>query len=473
MRSRFLLTTIAGIVAAVAAGGDATPAGAQTKMPRMNFQERTLANGLRVLSVVDKSSPTVAISVWYHVGSKDDPDRRSGFAHLFEHIMFKSTRNMKAEMMDRLTEDVGGTNNAFTQDDVTVYFEIVPSNYLETLLWAEADRLSGLTVDEENFHSERAVVEEEYRQSILAPPYGKFYYALQQKSFNSHPYRRPTIGSIEDLEAATLENVQNFHATYYRPDNATLIVVGDFDPKQLDVWVAKYFGPIPKPNLPLPRVEVREEARAGEKRFTEYGSNVPLPGVGLTYLVPSQKSEDAAALTMLGVILSQGRSSRLYQSLVYQQQVAQSATANADLKEDAGLFELTAIVAAGKKPEEAEGALRAEVKKLQVTPVSAAELERAKNQIIAGQLRRRETNLGKSLGLGGATVLLGDPNRVNTELDRLQAVTPADVQRVARKYFTDENRYVFTYLPESSRPASRGIDKQPQQNDQVKGARVR
>ena len=165
-------------ICAVLAG--AIAAQAQTKLPRMNFRERTLPNGMRVLSVMDKSSPTVAINVWYHVGSKDDPDQRSGFAHLFEHIMFKSTKNMKAEMMDRLTEDVGGNNNAFTQDDVTVYFEIVPSNYLETLLWAEAERLSGLTVDEADFHSERAVVQEEFRQSVLAPPYGKFNYMMTQ-----------------------------------------------------------------------------------------------------------------------------------------------------------------------------------------------------------------------------------------------------------------------------------------------------
>jgi zinc protease len=425
---------------------------AQTKMPQMNYRERTLTNGLRVLSVIDKASPTVAINVWYHVGSKDDPDHRSGFAHLFEHIMFKSTKNMKAEMMDRLTEDVGGNNNAFTQDDVTVYYEVVPSNYLETLLWAEAERLSALTVDDENFKSERAVVEEEYRQSVLAPPYGKFFYVLDQKSFTAHPYKRPTIGSIEDLEAATVENVRKFHGTYYRPDNATLIVVGDFDPKQLDAWVDKYFATIAKPNLPLPRVEVKEPPRTGEKRFTEYGSNVPLPGVGITYLVPSEKSEDAVALTMADIVLSQGRSSRLYQSLVYQQQVAQSANANADLREDAGLFSLTAIIAAGKKPEDAESSLRAEIKKLQDTLVSAAELEKAKNQIVTSQLRQRETSLGKSQALGRAAVLLGDPNRVNTDLEKLQAVTAADVQRVARKYLTDSNAYVFYYLPESARP---------------------
>src|SRR2546427_11254527 len=175
------------------AAGQAAPA--QVKMPRIDYRERTLANGLRVLSAEDSSSPTVAIQVWYHVGSKDDPAGRSGFAHLFEHIMFKSTRNMKAEMMDRLTEDVGGFNNAFTADDMTVYYEVVPSNYLETLLWAEADRMSSLNVDDKNFISERDVVKEEFNTSVLAPPYGRLFYAVDKDSFTVHPYHRPTIGS--------------------------------------------------------------------------------------------------------------------------------------------------------------------------------------------------------------------------------------------------------------------------------------
>src|SRR5215204_215089 len=200
---------------------------AQTRMPQLKYADRTLANGLRVLSAADHSSPTVAIQVWYHVGSKDDPQNRSGFAHLFEHIMFKSTKNMKSEMMDRLTEDVGGFNNAFTNPDVTVYYEVVPSNYLETLLWAEGDRLSGLTVDEPNFKSERSVVQEEFRQSVLAPPYGMLEYLIEQQSFMTHPYKHSTIGSIEDLDAASLENVKAFHSTFYRPDNATVIVVGN------------------------------------------------------------------------------------------------------------------------------------------------------------------------------------------------------------------------------------------------------
>jgi zinc protease len=422
----------------------------QTRMPQLKFTDRTLPNGLRVLAAADDSSPTVAIQVWYHVGAKDDPQNRSGFAHLFEHIMFKSTKNMKSEMMDRLTEDVGGFNNAFTADDVTVYFEVVPSNYLETLIWAEADRLGGLNVDDANFKSERDVVKEEYRQSVLAPPYGRFEYLLQQKSFLEHPYKRPVIGSIEDLDAASLKDVQEFHSTYYRPDNATLVVVGDFDEKQLDGWIDKYFGPIAKPSRPLPRVQVKEPPRKTENRLTEYGSN-DLPAVGLTYLTARQADADADVLRVADVILSGGESSRLYNSLVYKQQLAAEVNSSSDVREDNGLFVLTAVLSEGKKPEDAEKSLLVEVKRLQDAPVSAAELEKAKNQLITDQLRQRETSNGKALALGEAAVLLGDPNRVNTDLARLQAVTAADIQRVMKKYFTDANRLVLYYLPEASK----------------------
>jgi len=428
---------------------------AQTRMPQIKFTDRTLGNGLRVLAAPDHSSPTVAIQVWYHVGSKDDPPNRSGFAHLFEHIMFKSTKNMKSEMMDRLTEDVGGFNNAFTNDDVTVYFEVVPSNYLETLIWAEADRLSGLNVDDANFKSERDVVKEEYRQSVLAPPYGRFEYLMQQKSFLEHPYKRPTIGSIEDLDAASLKDVQEFHATYYRPDNATLVVVGDFDPKQLDAWVDKYFAPIAKPSRPLPRVEVKEPPRKSEIRVTEHGSN-DLPAVGLTYLTPRQADADMDALRVADVILSGGESSRLYHSLVYTQQLAAEVNSSAETREDASLFVLTAVLSEGKKAEDVEKAMEAEIRKLQDEQVSAAELDKAKNQLITNQLRQQETSNGKALALGEAAVLLGDATRVNTDLERLQAITAADIQRVMKKYFADTNRLVLYYLPEASKKSGEG-----------------
>lgn len=353
-------------------------------------------------------------------------------------------------MMDRLTEDVGGFNNAFTADDVTVYFEVVPSNYLETLIWAEADRLSGLNVDDPNFKSERDVVKEEFRQSVLAPPYGRFQYLLQQKSFTEHPYKRPGIGSIEDLDASSLKEVQDFHSTYYRPDNATLVVVGDFEQKQLDSWIDKYLAPIPKPDSPLPRVQVKEPARKSEMRFTEYGTN-DLPAVGMTFLTPRQADADSDALEVANAILSAGESSRLYHSLVYEQQIAADASSLSEVREDASLFLITVVLSEGKKPQDVERSIIAEIKKLQDVPVSAAELEKAKNQLITDALRELETNNGKAQALGEAAVLLGDPARVNTDLTRLQAVTAADVQRVMKKYFAETNRLVLYYLPETSK----------------------
>jgi zinc protease len=313
------------------------PASAQTRVPPINLRERTLPNGLVVLSAQDHSTPTVAIQVWYKVGSKDDPQGRSGFAHLFEHLMFKSSANMKDEMMDRLTEDVGGWNNASTNDDVTNYYEVVPSNYLETLLWAEADRMGSLNVTDKNFPSERDVVKEEFNTSVLAPPYGRLFYAIDKDSFSVHPYHRPTIGSKEELDASNIEDVRAFHKTFYRPDNAVLIVVGDFDDKQLDAWVDKYFAKIPKPSTAIPRVTVKEPERSAEKRFDETGPNVPLPAVAITYLAPPVASPDADILRVAESILSNGDSSRLYQSLVYTQQVAAEAFANADLRQDQGL----------------------------------------------------------------------------------------------------------------------------------------
>lgn len=432
----------------------ATQAPAQLSIPQLNFKDRTLANGLRVLTLEDHSSPTVAIQVWYKVGSKDDPEGRSGFAHLFEHMMFKSTRNMKDEMMDRLTEDVGGWNNASTWDDFTNYYEVVPSNYLETLLWAEADRMASLTVDDKNFKSERAVVQEEFRARILAPPYGRLFYAIEKRSFKVHPYRRPGIGSLEELDAATLADVQAFFKTYYRPDNATLIVAGDFEPKQLDGWIDKYFGSIPKPSTPLPRVTVKEPARTAEQRFNETGPNVPLPAVAITYLAPAVSSDDAYALRVAESILGSGESSRLYQSLVYRQQVAAEAFAQADLREDLGLFVLGAILASEKKPAEGESALIAEIKRVQDEPVTQAELDKAKNQLVTNVLRERETASGKADALGRAAVLLGDARRVNTDLAKLQAVTAADIQRVMKKYFSAENRVVIVYQGEAA-PATK------------------
>jgi zinc protease len=424
---------------------------AQVKVAPIKFKERMLANGMRIVSYQDNSSPSVTIQVWYDVGSKNDPLGRNGFAHLFEHIMFKSTKNMKSEQMDRMTEDVGGWNNASTSDDVTNYLEVVPSNHLERLLWAEAERMTNLTVDEANFVSERKVVQEEYRQGVLANPYGLFYEAIQKNSFNVHPYKRTTIGTLEDLESATVADVQNFHKTFYRPDNASLIVVGDFEQTQFDAWVDKYFGKLEKPGSAIPRVTEVEPERTAEKRIVVKAPNVPFPAVAITYLAPNAKDKDIPALQIASSIMSGGESSRLYKELVRKQQLTQDASFSVDTKTDKGLMYFTATLASGKTPEMAEKALMAELKKIQTMPVTANELAKAKNGIVANKVRRLETNDGKAYEIGAAIILNGTPNTVNTELAELQAVTIADVQRVMKKYFTDANRVVIYYINDDAK----------------------
>ena len=443
------------ISASVPGGAEPTP---PTKpgvaVPSLDFQHEKLPNGLEIYAVEDHSSPTVAVQVWYHVGSKDDPAQRSGFAHLFEHMMFKGNEHLTPETFENLTENIGGENNAFTAADMTVYHEVVPSNYLNPILWAEAERMSALALNETNFKSERDVVKEEYRQRILANPYGEFYLDSIKNSYAVHPYKRPGIGSIEELDASKLAEVRAFHSTFYRPDNATLIVVGDFLPNELHDWVAKYFGAIKKPAEKIPRVTTKEPPRREDKVIVKYSPKVPLPAVAVTYLGPSIQSEDAPALELADEILSGGESSRLYQSLVYEAQVAQQASFSADLNQDLGLLTVRMILASGKTPAEAETALSAQLDKFLQQGVTPAELEKAKNRFLTGKLMERETNNGKASALGEAAVLYGDPNRVNTDLARLQAVTADQIKEVMNRYLRNKKKVVIEYLPEAMKPAA-------------------
>ena len=429
----------------------AAPQVAALTIPPIAYRERTLANGLQVLSVEDHSSPNVAVQMWYHVGSRDDPKGRSGFAHLFEHLMFKSTRHMHAEQFDRLTEDVGGANNASTGDDVTNYFEVVPSNYLQTLLWAEAERLSGLNVDAANFKSERAVVQEEYRQSVLAEPYGKLFNAIDPHSYAVHPYQRPTIGSIEDLDAASLQDVIDFHRTFYRPDNVTLIVAGDFDARQLDAWVDQYFGWIPRPVAPIPQVDAREPARKKDLRYTVRSETAPLPAVAITWLIPpAADSADTIALQVAAALLARGDSSRLYQSLVYRHQVAQQIGAEADPRVGPGLFVTYAILASGHTPAQAEKLLNEEIVWLATQPIPATELDKIKTQLLTHELKQRQTAQGVAFALGEATLIGGNPARANSDLLALQKVSADDVHRVLQQYVTGAHSVTIDYLPQAA-----------------------
>ncbi|MDO8295183.1 MAG: pitrilysin family protein [Caulobacter sp.] len=430
------------------------PAPASAEVPPIGFKTRVLANGMKVFYALDRATPNVTVQVWYGVGAKDDPAGRSGFAHLFEHLMFKATRNLPGESFDRMTEDVGGFNNASTWSDFTNYYEVVPANHLQRLLWAESERLGSLVVDEASFKSERDVVKEELRLRVLADPYGRFFrIVIPNASYTTHPYKRPGIGSIEDLDAATIDDVLAFHATYYRPDNAALIVVGNFDEAELNAWVDQYFGSLKTPAGPLPRVTVREPARAGARTVTSYAPNVPLPAVAITWQGPAASDPDAAALTVLDAILSGGKSSRLYNSLVYDQQIAQAAFSSADLNAQPGLFWVGAIMAGGKTVEDGQAALMTQIRRLRDAPPTDAELAEARTEMVASAVRERETIDGRAFALGYALVMEGDAAKANTGIAELQAVTAADVQRVARKYLADDRLVVVRYLDEGQRPA--------------------
>ena len=443
---------VLGCIFASALFGEQTPTPAPSlSVPPLQFKHATLPNGLEVYSVEEHSTPTVAVQVWYHVGSKDDPKDRSGFAHLFEHMMFKGNEHLTRDAFDKLTENIGGENNAYTADDVTVYHEIVPSNYLNPILWAEAERMSSLAVNDANFNSERKVVEEEFRQRILANPYGEFYLETEKKSFAVHPYRRPGIGSIKDLDASKLPEVRAFHSTFYRPDNATLVVVGDFKPEELNGWITKYFGAISKPAEKIPRVTVKEPPRAADKRGRIYSSKAPLPAIAITYLAPSIRNDDASALALAEEIFSGGDSSRLYESMVYREQIAQNVSCDADLREDLGLLIFRAVLANGKSIADAEKSLRAQIDDVLKNGVTPAELDKAKNRLLTRKLLELETANGKASALAQAAVVYGDATRVNTDLAKLQAVTAEQIRDALRKCIIDKKTVVLEYMPEEAK----------------------
>jgi zinc protease len=436
------------MAAADRAGPAASAAPQGVVAPPLGFAHRTLPNGLEIYTSRDASTSNVTVQVWYRVGSKDDPAGRSGFAHLFEHLMFKSTENMASETFDRLTEDVGGFNNASTWDDFTNYYEVVPANHLERLIFAEADRMGTLVVDADVFASERDVVKEEYRQSYQANPYGRFFgLFVPQTVYENHPYRRPGIGSIEELNAATVEDVRRFHATYYRPDNAVLIVAGNFDQAQLDAWIDRYFGPLTNPDVALPANNVAEAEPTGPRDATFYGANVPLPVAMLAWRTVPYGNPDRAALTVLDGILSTGESSRLYRSLIYDKQIAAQASSGPDFAQQAGHITAYAIMAEGETVDTGLSALRAEVARFRDEPVTEAELTEAKNELIADILRNREGVDDRANALGFALMWDGDAAAADQEVAAIQAVTAADIQRVANRYMTEQRMITMRYLP--------------------------
>jgi zinc protease len=416
------------------------------------YRARVLANGLRVYAVLDRSRPEVSVQVWYDVGSKDDPPGRSGFAHLFEHLMFKGARDMPPEYIDQLTESAGGESNASTTEDYTEYHETAPAWLLQRLLWAEAERMGSLTLDQSGLESERKVVESELKQSLLDDPYSPLFTSeIPAVSFPTHPYGRPTIGKLADLRAATLDEVRAFHALYYRPDNAALVVAGDFDPARLDAWVDRYFGPLPKPAAAPPRIAPAEPRRPGARTVRSYLSDPRDPAVVLTFPGPRAASGDAAALAVLNEVMTLDESSPAYHSLADGGLVSE-VFSDAELRQRGGIIYLGGIVGAGRSDAEVDAALRAQVRRLRTRVIPPRQLEAAKRQLLVDAYRNRETISGVAALVGRAAIVEGDAAPVNAEIARLEQVSSADLRRVARRYLQDSDCVSIRYHAVTERP---------------------
>lgn len=412
--------------------------------PPMKIQQHQLKNGLKIVLAEDQSRPVANLQIWYHVGSKDERPGRTGFAHLFEHIMFRGSRNVGPEEHMRLVREAGGEINAYTSFDMTVYWQTFPSHYLERMLWLEADRMASLDVSEENFQKEREVVKEERRERFENPPYGRLIEDILSHTYATYPYKHPPIGSMDDINAATIADVREFHSTYYVPNNATLVLVGDFDSKQALALIEKHFAAIPR-GKPVPRVKATEPSRAKPAEIRVKYPNAPLAAVVTSYLLPPMGHPDSYALEIASAILSSGQSSRLYKRLVYEERTALAAFGEGQFLEGPSFFFGAGIANQGKDVAEVAKSLEATYASMMEAPVTDEEIEKARNQFVARFIIGREGVQAKADFLGRCAVLLGDPERYNSELERYRAVTAADVLRVMKQYL-DPRRQVKIWV---------------------------
>jgi len=446
MRLRNHSTGLAVCIAAATLTVALAPAHAAVRPPKLQYQMMTLGNGLRVILSEDHSTPIVHVSVTYHVGSKNERAGRTGFAHLFEHMMFKGSKNVEPESHTSIIASVGGRSNAFTTEDETVFWQTLPSHYLPLALWLEADRMATLRVDDEAFRREREVVKEERRMRVENQPYGRLSEIIFDHAFMTHPYKHPTIGSMVDLEAASIADVREFHSTYYVPENATVTIVGDFDAEQTLQMVNQYFARVPKAKRPVPR-DIPKEPEQTKERRAVVEEAWPLPAVVVAYHITYDGNPDAYPLHIAGKILSDGQSARITQELVYKKRLALTAFGSANIIEDPNLFYAVAIVQPGQTPEAAERALITEFEKMALQPITDGELQRAKNQFARDYIVSRESNEDKARHLAHAAVIHNDITTADGEFDIFMNVTRADVQRVAKTYFTPNNRVVLHILP--------------------------
>ena len=449
-----LRTSLAAALLAVGATGVAaqrSPAKADAAAVNIPYETYRLPNGLTVIMSVDRSVPRVAVDVWYHVGSKNEKPGRTGFAHMFEHVMFTGSGHVPYGTHDRYTEGVGGFNNGSTTNDRTNYYEEIPSNYLETNLWLESDRMGFLLdkLDLEKLNAQRDIVKNERRQSVDNQPYGRvdeiFSAAMYPKG---HPYSWSVIGSMTDLSAASEEDVKAFFRLYYAPNNATLAIVGDFDPAQAKAWIQKYFADLPK-GQPVQRPSVALGKLAGNKRLV-YEDRVQVPRLYIQWPSVGFKNDDHYALQVMGSILSASRTARLTKALVYDSQKASQAAAFQEGYEDVGQMWVVVIPRPESTLTELEASVDQVLQKFLTEGPTEEEVQKAKSGRELSLLRGLESNLGKSNQLISGSVFFNDAGRFRTDYQKTMAVTAADVKRVANKYLAG-SRIVLSVVPKGKK----------------------
>jgi zinc protease len=427
------------------AQGKAKPAASSQKV---QFRDVKLKNGLRVLLVEDHSAPVISLALIYDVGSRNEKKGRTGFAHLFEHMMFQGSENIGKSEHFILIDSNGGQMNGTTNEERTLYFETLPANQLDLMLFLEADRMKSLDISKENLDNQRNAVQEERRLRVDNQPYGQMFERFGETMYDNFNYKHSVIGSMEDLNAATVDDVREFFRIYYAPNNAVLALVGDFKTDEALRKIRKAFESIPAQPRP-PAVDATEPVQTAERRFTYEDPLAQLPLIQIGYKGIVGNTPDAYAMQLLANILGGGQSSRLFQKLVRERQLALSAGSFANVRRGPGAFQINANLVPGKKTEEVEAAIYEEIAKLQQQPVEDWELEKARQFAKRGAINSRASSLGLAINLAEAAVAYDDPNLVNTRIDKIMAVTKQDIMRAAKEYLQPARRTVGIAMPKA------------------------
>jgi zinc protease len=429
----------------------AAPAAA-IKVP---LQQYTLKNGLKVILSVDTSAPTYSISITYNVGSRNEKAGHTGFAHLFEHMMYEGSENVGKGEHFILVMNNGGGMNGTTNADRTNYFETLPANQLDLGLFLESDRMKSLVINQANLDNQRNAVQEEKRLGEDNAPYGNTFDTLLDLAYDNPAYKHSTIGSMADLNAASVQDVADFFKMYYAPNNAVLVLVGDFKADEALAKVTKYFGDIPRQPDPA-QPDMTEPAQTGERRKTIEDAFAQLPRVDAAYKIPAGNTPDWYALDVLGDILAGGNSSRMYQELVKDKELVTNVFAGAFDKRGPSIFEIGAIVRPGKDEADVEKAFYADVERVKTEGVTQAEMDKVVTQDRTALIRQLQSTLGRAVQIGVYAVYFNDPDLINTRIDKYRSVTAEDVKRVAQKYLTANNRTVVITMPKAAGPGKSG-----------------